>query len=382
MKTMAKEDRRKQVKDMSTYGFKFVRGFRRWVKYGSSPEDVECGAIFSHGMAVCKLGPKVTVKCDTRQNGKLRSIRVGCGCQKLRVMVKVAGFMPSELANMCAGQMQVWSRNLQQRFMRTEATELCAANVIEKCNKIGENARKQASLKTMEASTARLGKLADFDDTLRQIVRQNSKEQHVLTTLHHALKAPTYSYAKLPGFSLPTSASDSESDMVCRNKCDRSAACKSYSFSKVLGKCSTSINTLDYDDDFVLYIKSQSVGEKHFAEIAGLKIGRDTKKVSAMMGEQACKYECLLNEECTCVSYSKSRGLCIRSGFKIALGSDWDYYEKGKREHRGTQEEANYFEPHFMDTNHKVQSDSISEAIQRWKVTTENTNQKAPTPQP
>merc|ERR1711871_761720 len=368
-----------QVAELKSYGLRFAPGFHQWSESGRSAEEVKCEAVFNYGLAVCNQGPRVQIECDTAQNGHVQLIQVGCECQGLFAIGRLRGAMSGEIAAPCAAKMQLWSRAAEQRYMRTEAAELCAANAVYKCNRYYEDQQRKAIYKEASLAAQMEAKVINLQSAVRAISKENVKAQRVEQAIHKKMASPAYTYSKVPGFGFADEGEDSEGNGACRNLCNNNGHCKSYSYNDAVQKCALSSETIDYDDNFVLYLRATKNGQDlgHFIPIPGMKIGVDAEEETGAT-LNTCKYDCFSEKGCTSVSFSERGRFCLRSKAKITVGSDWDYYEKDKLGVDQTSSTANYFSDAYMHTMRTEQAKRVKETVAVYKDSLDNINSKEP----
>jgi len=362
-----------ELNELDNIGFKFAPGHRRWVEHGQSLEDpsLRCGAVFTFGLAVCNRGPIVTVECDSGYTGKVQEFKMGCRCEGGLVTGRLLGYMSGEIAGVCAGKMQDWSKQMEASYMRTEPAEVCAAKALEQCKNRYKDEARNAAVAASIQYTRKNNKLMRLQIAEEQIARQNHNEAEVVESIGKRLSQPMYAYTKVPGFGFADDASESESNAHCRMMCDRTGGCKSYSYNNAKKLCAMSSRTLAYDDEFVLYIrKSTPSSGGSFIAIPGMKTDVEEDLKGKSTGLAACQFDCVGSERCKAVSYSKARKICIRSEEVLKLGSEWDYFEKGKlqvipdlSEDAHAVPVENFFEPSVMNTMRQSQTDTIKTAV-------------------
>lgn len=88
--------------------------------------------------------------------------------------------------------------------------------------------------------------------------------------------------------------------------------------------------SLNYDPEWILYIRSKSDSLGYFSAIPGMKVTTDAEQRDWRETMESCKYDCLMSQMCSSFSYASSHRLCVLSQVPIRMGSGWDYYEKHK----------------------------------------------------
>jgi len=319
---------------INAFKYKWATSQKTWTEYGASVDNIQCGAVFTWGLAVCGLGPTVKVACDTDMTGMKREITVGCSCQGVHVHGIIEGRMPPHMAGPCAAKMESWSARAEQTYMRVEPAETCAAKVIHACKyeeklKLtrAKNDQSAQSINT-EFKVMRLEKTVRAIETENDVVLKDNKK------MVDKMQLPIFEYTKIPGFSVdPPASTVVQSLGDCRAQCNMAGPkCRAFSFNTVHRKCAMSGHKLAYDENYVLYIRIQSAngGLGHFAAVAGLKMPSEVEsELTTSIAE--CKYDCLLSPTCTSLSYAKQSQHCVRSQVPMEEGSDWDYYEKHEK---------------------------------------------------
>jgi len=325
-----------EEKKKAKYGFKYLRGFKKWFEHGVSNEQVDCGAYFAFGVSVCAKGPVVNVMCDIDGESMKGSLAVGCGCNGVYARGKVMGVMPGAQGAACSGMMQSWTRNVERKFMRPEQTETCVAKAMRACRAHQVEVDEQNKMKKDAQMMQQKTKMFNLDNVVRTISKANDQAEAEKVKLMKELANPVFVYTKIPGFGVPKLNMEKVDSIVkCEDKCNTNVRCKSFSYDNVQGSCSWAGHALDYNDDFVLYVKQSGPGLGSFSTIPGMKFSPNEEPgdTTERVGSSAeCKFDCLQSDKCTAMSYSQTSKRCLISQVPVQLGSDWDYYEK-KRLH-------------------------------------------------
>jgi len=354
-----------------------VRGLpvKRWLEHKFNSKNEECGAMFSYSVGVCAKGPSATVKCDAANDGSLQNIRIGCGCAKngLFMQGKVLGLMAASKAKTCSAEMSEWSRKAEANYMRPESAELCTAMAIKECTRLQRESRESAVQQAIKNKEYSKWKFDQFQTTLSKISEQNKRAQRVEQVLRDRLGSPTFHFAKIPGLGLvesETAGSPVENIGVCKSQCNGRAQCKAFSFNPSSNRCLISDVKLDYDADFALYVRSSPTSNdpSPFKAVPGLKlISDESQSEGGHITLAMCQNDCVHSDNCKSISYDIAKMTCVISQVSVRLGSSWDYYEKGKMMMH-TPEESNYFSPHYMHMERRLQTMKIKTAIEQWKT--------------
>lgn len=323
----------KKTKLVKSFGFKWAPpGLTKWIDYGTSAEGVACAASFAHGAAVCDLGLKVNVACDPLNAGSDRLLEVGCGCEGTYMQGHIFGVMLMDVGGTCAGKMQEWSQVVQKQYMRSYGMELCSAKVVTQCEIDAKQLALKQEAQRASRSTADAKKLVDMETAVHEISKEDRKVESVAAGMFKELENPIYTYTKIPGFGMLRDATpeSTEDKGLCEDSCNKQPKCKSFSFNTDKSLCAWSGNKLDYDSEYVLYIRSKSSGLGQFSPIAGMKLVSDSEAMGRAENADQCKYDCLLSDECSAVSFSRTHKICVISQLSMLLGSSWDYYEKNE----------------------------------------------------
>jgi len=336
LKGLVRQLQKAHDQELRGMGMKWAPDQTQWVEHDAAHDmahdPVSCQAAFISGLAVCNTGRKVEVRCDPVGSGINVTFSAGCDCQGIVAHGIVAGHMPQALSGVCAGTMETWSIRAQEKHMHTEPAERCAALVKTACDtQAASMASSQSSLSSTTQTSADM-KVANFKQTLKTIEYADKSALREQEKLRDQLERPLLVYSKVPGFGMPPtpgSVRDADSLVDCQGDCDQRAVCQSFSFNKKQGKCSWAKHRLDYDDDFVLYIKkaSENTENGYFTAIAGVKIGDDVE-AEMQTGIHECKFNCIQSKTCTGFSYAEKSEMCLQTQVQVKVGSDWDYYEK------------------------------------------------------
>jgi len=201
----------------------------------------------------------------------------------------------------------------------------CGRIAVQTCRARATRAGKRKQDSALASKTVVDKKMMIVQDTAREVSKENSVI--MATSEHLKNRLGKYRYVKVPGFSLPAGEGMATSGVAeCEMKCTTIGPCKSFSFNRVTNECKWSSNKIQYDDNYVLYIKSKHSVE-HFTAVPGMKVAAagENAVISAL---NACKLKCAGSEMCFSASYSTETGFCILSGVRVTLGSDYDYFEK------------------------------------------------------
>lgn len=357
---------REQEEPNHVLGYRWLGGstLKKWTKKEilkpdnskHRPMPIECHGVFMQGMVVCDLGAKVEVKCALDGQRVPVASRCGCGGRVAQHVVK--GFMPHRLANHCHHPMEKWAGE-QRSVMISAASEVfqCGLEIMYACK---QRTRKLA----LESKMIKDGvqqradqQMIDAASTIRIIRHDNKHMNKVMHKLRNEIKETRYT--AIPGFALADGAAyRGWGPVKCKVFCDRRTKCKSYSYNSRSQKCMWSASTIAYDDNYVLYTKTSDTNTAQaFVAIAGMRIGEALAgKGDTTIAE--CQYKCIKSETCTGAAYSATDKQCIVLVLPIAIGSDWNYYEKQDRKIMARMERE------MMELRHAKMTLSIKHMVQ------------------
>lgn len=217
--------------------------------------------------------------------------------------------------------------------MRTGQAEVCVAKAMRACQAHQTELDEQDTVKREKQAMQAKTKMFNLERVVRSISKANDAAEQEKDRLREELTSPVFVYTKVPGFGVPNANDLDKVDSLtaCQKRCDVDNQCKSYSFNRVEGTCSRAGHTLDYNEDFVMYVKMSGPGLGTFSTIAGMKFSPeeepdDSEESTGSSAE--CKFDCLRTDKCKALSYSQVTKKCIISRVPIHIGSEWDYYEK------------------------------------------------------
>jgi len=272
--------------------------------------------------------------------------------------------------------MQAWTSILEQRYMRTKPAERCAAEVEKACNRLDFMKGIGAKQKARATSITTAAKIMSLKRTVDRIQIETLKVGHEAGKLQAKMGMPASLYSKIPGLGVMSAAGTlktADSDGACRKACNKRSNCKAYSFNKMTLGCSWSTHKLEYDDNYYLYIKVNGKGLGHFQAVPGMKLGVDTE-YEGETGIADCKYECLLSDTCSSVSYSRRSQHCVRSQVPISIGSHWDYYEKKGADSSAVEALQYDTSKEAVNKKHEIAQAKINASIAEFRATVDDSN--------
>jgi len=367
------QDTAKQMKNMARYGYEFAPGHRKWMKFSYTSDSKECGAIFGFGLAVCNRGHKVIVECDADQSGDVRKFEIGCGCDGIFAQGRVRGFMAHDTAKFCSAQMQEWSQEAEKKYMRVEPAEVCVALAERNCRAAAESYASSEKLSKARVTQKNKWKFQRFNAAVNAITGHNKAAEEVERVLRLKLANSEYKYAKVPGFGFSEEdalAKIAGTNGECADLCNQQSVCKAYTYNRRTKQCAISTVTLGYDDDFVLYLKGDPMGQNpaSYKAVPGMRLKTDTNSddKASEVTIRECEYQCFKSDKCAAISFSQSKQLCVPSSDGVVLGSDWDYYEKGQL--KVASREKNFFDSHYMASRGHLAAKAIKNSVNIYKA--------------
>jgi len=308
----------------------------------------KCYMKFQHMWSLCgahkaRTGKPITLYCKLEMNGPTVVINnAGCNCPEL-VRSRFVGTMmtPGALPEPCADYFLKWSAEARDRYMETGPIRACGTQLQRRCNAQEKDTDERRQKLLVTADVHEDEKNVLIHKLIRKYDKGLENAQVQLGSLNAELEAPTFEYAKIPGLKLNGKEVNVENSAECRTICNNAGPCKSYSTSKSQAKCFWSASTIEYSDDWKMYLKQKQNGEsgRTFFIVSGLKsedqpeaIGGNEVKTS--LGE--CKYECFNNEDCGGFSYNAKEGKCLGQGSGMSYDPDFDYFEKDSELDGGT----------------------------------------------
>jgi len=263
--------------------------------------------------------------------------------------------------------------------MNSAPAEKCAAIAKLACDDHEALRLQRIKMNSASSSLDAQTKILSLESTVDSIEAENQKVFREQVQLKNRMGIPTYVYNKIPGFGVtdfsgPSKSAESTSD--CRMECDKLPNCMSFSYNKETTRCSWSSNKLEYDDNYVLYIRvnSASAGLGHFQAIAGVKMGVEVQDESTT-GLAECKYDCLRSNACSCFSYSKGTQHCVKSQVPLSIGSSWDYYERGHGDSRDKTLPGGEHTVKVIQKRQMMARESIKAKVISFKDTAEGVNE-------
>merc|ERR1712072_1325378 len=138
------------------------------------------------------------------------------------------------------------------------------------------------------------------------------------------------SYNKIPGFALRDGSKEIKDQTLaaCKAKCTGEGSCRSISYRAKDKLCFWSVDSLNFDPDFVMKTKAKTSKEKKFRTYQGLTY-RSTGwlKVEGQT-EQQCEEKCAKSDVCQALSYRSKDMMCLLSPKSVSFAPDFVYYEK------------------------------------------------------
>jgi len=262
--------------------------------------------------------------------------------------------------------------------MNSKPAEKCVALVEQACKRADKMKalRKQQASRATSVTTA--AKIMSLQKTVDTIEIETLKVGHETGQLAYKMGMPTALYNRIPGLGIASEAGTlktAKNGNLCRKSCSMRPNCKAYSFNKETQGCFWSTHKLEYDDNYYLYIKVAGKGLGHFQAIPGMKMGVDTE-FDGETGIADCKYECLLSETCSSVSYSRRTQHCVRSQVLISIGSDWDYFERKDADSAAVSALQYDSSKEAVNKKHERATEIINGSIAKFRATIEDSNMK------
>lgn len=143
---------------------------------------------------------------------------------------------------------------------------------------------------------------------------------------HESLGACCDGYEKTPGLSLMAGAAKQDGAGTveeCKDLCSSDQSCKSFNWCAKEKQCWTSTQTMSYDPNFFLYVKSKSSSTAgKFNSLPGLVFGRtgtcseayDCKNCCPGKVKEQIDCEKKCSGSCNSFSFAKSTKTCVVSG--------------------------------------------------------------------
>merc|ERR1712166_675530 len=139
-------------------------------------------------------------------------------------------------------------------------------------------------------------------------------------------------YQKLPGLHFSEASQDMSVDDRggCERQCnDRAAGCKSYSYNAKTKGCTLSADSMLFDPNAALGVKTKENG---YFKVPGLAYFKDEEWLgvnsNVAHSEAACTQFCDKANDCKAFKFVKESGHCALTGKSIGVGPDWTYYGK------------------------------------------------------
>lgn len=316
-------------------GMKWVPGAPKVFFTNERAPDVpeqQCRAAFHVGLAVCNRGRQVSINCDPGLGKGRVTFSVGCECDGIVMEGLVNGRMAAGMATLCSGQMQNWAKQMETSYMQPTNAEKCAAVAVTACAAQAQVYVAEEEQYRGMSNISAGSKVNQMKTALDIIKKKDAIEVEAADMLRAKLAGNMFKYLKIPGFGMPIVPGQyrkADSIVDCQTDCDSRNACKSFSYNDDTGDCSWAKHKIDYDDNYVLYLKrgANNDDNDHFTAMPGIKLGVDVE----YQGEKSineCKFDCLTSVTCSAFSYAARSHHCVQSQVKLQIGADRNYYEK------------------------------------------------------
>merc|ERR1712166_1512385 len=139
-------------------------------------------------------------------------------------------------------------------------------------------------------------------------------------------------YQKMSGLHFSEASQDMSVDDRggCERQCnDRAAGCKSYSYNAKTKGCTLSADSMLFDPNAALGVKTKENG---YFKVPGLAYFKDEEWLgvnsNVAHSEAACTQFCDKANDCKAFKFVKESGYCALTGKSIGIGPDWTYYGK------------------------------------------------------
>merc|ERR1712166_374800 len=139
-------------------------------------------------------------------------------------------------------------------------------------------------------------------------------------------------YQKMSGLHFSEASQDMSVDDRggCERQCnDRAAGCKSYSYNAKTKGCTLSADSMLFDPNAALGVKTKENG---YFKVPGLAYFKDEEWLgvnsNVAHSEAACTQFCDKANDCKAFKFVKESGHCALTGKSIGIGPDWTYYGK------------------------------------------------------
>jgi len=138
------------------------------------------------------------------------------------------------------------------------------------------------------------------------------------------------SWNKTPGFALLQDATRVKDATLeaCKKACGDEGSCRSFSYRAKDKMCYWSVDSLNFDPDFVMMTKAKTSKEKKYRTFDGLTYrASGWLKVEGQTKDE-CEAKCTKSNACNALSYRAKDLLCLLSPKAISFAPDFNYYEK------------------------------------------------------
>jgi hypothetical protein len=337
----------------------------------------KCYKKFTNMWSLCgnHKGQPVTLYCRLKVGGPIVTINnAGCHCPKIARQMFEGHMIETPRMDPCIDYYLQWAAEAKSKFMATSTLRACSMQLERRCQKQRVNGRENAIKAVEKQDSINADKSRPFNKLISAYDKRLNHAQKTLQTLHYTLAHPTYRFHRIPGMAVTGDEVAAQSMASCKTSCNLQGTCKSFSYNTLTNKCFVSLNTLQFDPDWTMYLKGKDpqLGNDFFT-IPGMKAldaeeaDQDAEKTS--FGE--CKFECYKNADCTGFSYNQVTRTCMGAG-SVIYDPNFSYYEKtGVLEGGGNQA---VFEMQERLSNENAEKEAIKK---QWETIVELRNGEA-----